>query len=304
MGAFPFPTGLMWIQRHGCSVQVWAPAKVNLFLEVLGRRPDGYHDLATLMITVGLFDSLEFRESRSRQVRLECDLPGLSTGPDNLVCRAAELIRARFGVSAGVDVRLSKRIPLQAGLAGGSSDAAATLAGLDALWRLGLPAHELGRLGAELGSDVTFFFFGPAAWCTGRGEIVEPLKPGGPLDLVLACPSVGLSTAGVFGALTAGGAAVDGLAVRRALAAGDPVEIGRHLHNRLQGPAERLCPAVAHWRERLEGLAPAGVLMSGSGSTVFALARDAAEALRMARALHGVREDGEQARVFVVRSCD
>ncbi len=285
-------------------MRVWAPAKVNLFLEVLGRRPDGYHDLATLMVAVGLFDSVQLRESPSGQVRLECDLPGLSTGPDNLVCRAAELLRARFGVACGVDVRLSKRIPLQAGLAGGSSDAAATLAGLNALWRLGLDAVQLGKLGAELGSDVTFFFFGPAAWCTGRGEIVEPLKPGGPLDLVLACPPVGLSTASVFQALRLAGPVVDGAAVRQAFAAGDPAALGRCLHNRLQAPAEQLCPAVSRLRQRLEALAPAGVLMSGSGSTVFALAHDAADALRMARALQDVREDGEQARVFVVRSCD
>src|SRR5262249_5933422 len=148
----------MLLRRDGAAVVVQTPAKVNLFLEVLRRRPDGYHELATLMIAVGLFDSLELRESTSREVRLECDLPGLSAGPDNLVVRAAELIRSRHGVSSGLEARLSKRIPLQAGLAGGSSDAAATLLGLNALWRLGLSAEQLGSLGAELGSDVTFFF--------------------------------------------------------------------------------------------------------------------------------------------------
>ena len=294
----------MWIHRDGSVVRVWAPAKVNLFLEVLGRRADGYHDLATLMITVGLCDSLELRENSSRQVRLECDHPGLSTGPENLVCRAAELIRDRLGIRAGVDIRLRKRIPLQAGLAGGSSDAAATLAGLDALWRLGLDREQRGRLGAELGSDVSFFFFCPAAWCTGRGEIVRALRPGRPLDLVLACPDVGLSTAGVFKASNLGGAVVEGEAIRQAFEAGDAIELGRHLHNRLQAPAEGLCPAVARLRQRLEALAPAGALMSGSGSTVFALGRDADDALRMARVLRDGREAGEQTRVFVVRSCD
>jgi 4-diphosphocytidyl-2-C-methyl-D-erythritol kinase len=294
----------MWIHRDAKAVRVWAPAKVNLFLEVVGRRADGYHDLATLMITVGLYDSLELREGPPGQVRLDCDHPGLSTGPDNLVCRAAELIRDRFGVKSGVDIRLTKRIPLQAGLAGGSSDAAATLAGLDALWRLGLEGRQLGQLGALLGSDVTFFFHGGAAWCTGRGEIVQPLSPGGPLDLVLVCPRVGLSTASVFGALRLDGEVIDGSAVRQAFEAGDTVELGRHLHNRLQVPAEALEPAVGRWRRRLEECGPAGALMSGSGSTVFALGRDAADALRIARVLRDVREDDEQARVFVVRSCD
>src|SRR5262245_25269387 len=195
----------MWLRRDGTAVVVQTPAKVNLFLEVHRRRPDGYHELSSLMITVGLFDSLELSESSSGEVRLECDLPGLSTGPDNLVVRAAEMIRSRFGVTSGLEMRLSKRIPMQAGLAGGSSDAAATLLGLNSLWRLGQSAAQLGALGAELGSDVTFFFHGPAAWCTGRGETVEPLKPGRPLDLVLVCPNVGLSTAEVFRGLTLGG---------------------------------------------------------------------------------------------------
>ena len=294
----------MWLRRDGDAVVVQTPAKVNLFLEVLGRRPVGYHELASLMLTVGLYDSLEVRETDSGAVRLECDLPGLSVGPDNLVCRAAELIRSRFGVRSGVDVRLSKRIPTQAGLAGGSSDAAATLLGLDALWRLGQSREQLGALGAELGSDVTFFFFGPAAWCTGRGEIVEPVRPGRPLDLVLVCPPVGLSTASVFKALALSGETVDGEAFRQAFRAGDVEEIGRRLHNRLQGPAERLCPEVGHWLERLRQLAPAGAMMSGSGSTVFALARDADDAWRIARGLREGREAGACPRVLVVRSCD
>jgi 4-diphosphocytidyl-2-C-methyl-D-erythritol kinase len=295
----------MLIHRLCGAVRVWTPAKINLFLEVLGRRADGYHELATLMVTVGLFDTVEVRENASGDIRLACDHPGLSTGPDNLVCRAVDLVRRRFGARTGIDVRLHKRIPLQAGLAGGSSDAAATLAGLNRLWRLGLDANELSRLGAELGSDVSFFFFGPAAWCTGRGEIVKPLRPGRPLDLVLACPPVGLSTAAVFRQLRLPGQRLeDGEAVRLAFAAGDVNAIGRSLHNRLQEPAEELQPAVARLRQRLVECEPVGVLMSGSGSTVFAVGRDAADALRIARVLHNRREVGEQARVCVVRSCD
>ena len=141
----------MWIIRRAGAVFVWTPAKVNLFLEVLGRRPDGYHDLATLMVTVGLYDTLELHETSSGEVRLTCDLPALSTGDDNLIVKAARLVRQRYGVASGVEIRLRKRIPMAAGLAGGSSDAAATLAGLDRLWRLGLGNDELGRLGAELG---------------------------------------------------------------------------------------------------------------------------------------------------------
>src|SRR6516165_3440612 len=108
----------MLIGRSDSVVRVHAPAKINLFLEVLGRRADGYHDLATLMVTVGLFDTVELAENASGEVRLECDHPNLSTGLDNLVCRSVELVRNRYGVRTGVDVRLHKRIPLQAGLAG------------------------------------------------------------------------------------------------------------------------------------------------------------------------------------------
>lgn len=294
----------MLILRHADVVRVWTPAKVNLFLEVLGRRPDGYHDLATLMVQVGLFDTLELRSTASGAVTLHSDHPGLSTGADNLVCRAAQLLRQRYGVSAGVDLRLTKRIPLAAGLAGGSSDAAATLAGLNRLWGLGLDAATLGGLGAELGSDVTFFFAGPAAWCTGRGEVVEPTPLGRPLHLVLACPAVGLSTARVFQALTLPDAPVAGGPIRQALAAGDVIDLGRRLHNRLEEPAMRLCPEVARLRARLAELGPAGVLMSGSGSTVFALATDAAHAKCLSRALTAGKEDGVETRVLVVRSCD
>lgn len=295
---------VMLIHRHAAVVRVWTPAKVNLFLEVLGRRPDGYHDLATLMVPVGLYDTLEIRESASGDVRLSCDHPGLSSGADNLVSRAVALVRQRHGIRTGVQVRLTKRIPLAAGLAGGSSDAAATLAGLDRLWRLGLSADALGRLGAELGSDVPFFFAGSAAWCTGRGEIVEPTPVGRPLHLVLAFPPVGLSTARVFQALTVPARPVEGGPIRRALAAGDVTELGRLLHNRLEEPAMRLCPPIARLCQRLARPGPAGVRMSGSGTTVFALAADAADAERLACALAADQDDGAGTRVLVVRSCD
>ncbi|MFQ3592167.1 MAG: 4-(cytidine 5'-diphospho)-2-C-methyl-D-erythritol kinase, partial [Gemmataceae bacterium] len=173
---------MMWIRRRGLGVHLWTPAKVNLFLEVMSRRPDGFHELATLMMGVGWYDTLEYIERPTGEVILHCDTPELSTGPDNLIVRAAELLRTRLGICQGVEIRLFKRIPMQAGLAGGSSDAAATLAGLNHLWRLGLDAPTLAALGAELGSDVSFFFHGPAAWCTGRGELIEPTPLGRPLE--------------------------------------------------------------------------------------------------------------------------
>lgn len=294
----------MLMQRSATAVRVWAPAKVNLFLEVLARRPDGYHELATLMVAVSLYDTLEFTEENSQATALRCDNPSLSTGTDNLICRAVELVRNESGRSDGVGIRLWKRIPMAAGLAGGSSDAAATLAGLNCLWRLGWDRSKLIQLGAELGSDVSFFFAAPAAWCTGRGEQIEPLRLGRALDLVLIAPSLGLSTAEVFRGVTVPPSPRSGAAIRQAAAAGDVSELGRQLHNRLQPAAEQLCPAVADLFARLAGLGPAGQLMTGSGSTLFALCRHSGEARSVARALHSARDELNGARVFVVRSCD
>jgi len=298
----------MLSERSADAVTVWAPAKVNLFLEVLAKRPDGYHDIATLMVAVSLFDTLEFKEDPSGEIRLESDHPDLPSGPENLVCRAADLLRRRRGVDRGVRIRLRKRIPLAAGLAGGSSDAAATLAGLNRLWRLGLSNTELAARGAELGSDVAFFFSPLVAWCTGRGEKVEPLRLGRALFLVLACPPVGVSTAQAYRGVTVPGQPRDGADMRAAVTAGNPEAIGRCLHNRLQPVAEGICPEVLALRRRLEALAPAGVLMSGSGSTVFALCRDHGEGLRVVRALasetQATRPPEARAglKVFLVRS--
>jgi 4-diphosphocytidyl-2-C-methyl-D-erythritol kinase len=301
----------MLSERRDGALVVRAPAKVNLFLEVLARRPDGYHEIASLLVAVSLYDTLEFKEDPSGAVRLRCDAPELSTGPDNLVHKAAALLRQRTGCARGADVRLTKRIPMAAGLAGGSTDCAAALAGLNRLWRLGLGRDELARLGGELGSDVRFFFHTPAAWCTGRGEVVAPLALGRPLDLVIAKPAVGLSTAEVYRGVTVPERPEGGEEVRRAVAAGDVEEIGRRLHNRLQEAAERLRPEIAAGLRRLRALGPAGQMMSGSGTSLFALCRDTGEAQRLARALRRAPDDisppgsvvGGGYQVYVVRSC-
>jgi 4-diphosphocytidyl-2-C-methyl-D-erythritol kinase len=302
----------MWSERTPHGLTVRAPAKVNLFLEVLGKRPDGFHELATLMIAVSLFDTLEFKED-SDSVSLDLvpateepgaeDRPLLGTGPDNLVWRAADLLKRHTRHPAGCRIRLTKRIPLEAGLAGGSSDAAATLLGLNRLWRLNLGTPELTTLAAELGSDVAFFLGGNAAWCTGRGEIVTPMQPTKPLWLVLVCPPMGLSTARVFRELKLPEQPVNGLGVRQAVLEGDIEAIGRGLFNRLQPVAEELCPELAELRKRLANLGAAGHLMSGSGTTYFVLCRDADEAQRAARELNQLSREKMVSRVHVVRSC-
>ena len=285
-------------QRH--EVAVWAPAKINLFLEVLGKRPDGYHAIATLMLAIRRFDTLGITEDNSGAIQLHCNRSDLSTGPDNLVVRAARLLQERTGCSRGCRIRLLKRIPMAAGLAGGSSDAAATLLGLNRLWQLGLATGDLEKLGAELGSDVPFFFHLPAAWCTGRGEIVTPVDFPRALDLVLVCPSFGCPTAEVYRHVKVPEQPLDGTGMLAAAAAGDVEAIGRQVHNRLQPAALTIAPKIAEFVDRVEALQPAGTLMSGSGSTVFAVCRDRDEALRIAKEL---RKSAGEFAVHVVRSC-
>ena len=167
------------------KVTVQAPAKVNLTLEVLGKRPDGYHDIASVMQAISLFDTLTFLPSDEIEVLAEIE--ELET-QDNLVYRAAMLLKETSGVSAGAEIRLDKQIPLAAGLGGGSSDAAATLLGLDRLWSLGLAEAEMKELAAQLGSDVPFFVTGGTALVEGRGERVSNVKTPTTLWLVLAFP--------------------------------------------------------------------------------------------------------------------
>jgi 4-diphosphocytidyl-2-C-methyl-D-erythritol kinase len=293
----------MLSERHQDAVMAWAPAKVNLYLEVLARRPDGYHEIASLMVAVSLFDTLELKDDPTNQINLSCDKPGLTTGPDNLVVRAAELLRRSTGCDRGATIRLRKRIPVAAGLGGGSSDAAATLVGLNSLWKLGLEERELAELAAEIGSDVAFFFSTPLAWCTGRGEKVQRVDLKRVLWFVLACPTFGISTAEVYKAVQVHDEPWSGTEILQAVRAGEPDEIGRRLHNRLQPAAMTLRPELAELESRIAGLSPAGYLQSGSGSTWFALCHDYRAACGIARELSAPTGERMSLRVFVVRSC-
>ena len=155
---------------------VTAPAKVNLHLEVLGLRSDGFHELAMVMQSIDLADCLQFTNTADAKITLSCDDPTLSTGADNLVLKAAELLRARSGFSElGVSMHLKKRIPIGAGLAGGSSDGAAALVGLNALWGLGHPPAALESLAAALGSEMPFCVAGGTQLCFGRCDMLAPV---------------------------------------------------------------------------------------------------------------------------------
>lgn len=292
----------MLFERQANTLIVQAPAKVNLFLETLRKRPDGYHELVTCMVAVTLFDTLEFKEDATGAIHLTCADASVPAGSANLVWRAAALLRQRTGATSGVHIHLVKRIPLAAGLAGGSTDAAATLGGLNQLWKLDRTDEELATLAAELGSDVPFFFSLPAAWCTGRGEMVAPFRLPTPLHFVLACPPTGLSTAEIYRAVTIPANPEPSDRLRLALEQGNVEAIGAALHNRLQEPAETKSPEVQALRQLFAALGPVGHQMSGSGSTYFALCRSQPEADALARQVQQQYRGPQGLRVFVVRS--
>lgn len=288
---------------------VTAPAKVNLFLEVLRRREDGYHDLVTCMVPVTLADSLTF--APAERLSLSCDDPALSAGPDNLIWKAAQLLRQETGFAAGATMALTKRVPVAAGLGGGSSDAAATLQALNRLWNLQLPRPRLAELAARLGSDVPFFLHHSSAWCTGRGEQVRPFPLATELTFVLLKPAAGLATPAVYGQTQVPAQPRGSEAMRQALAAGDPQAIGAALFNRLQAGAERLCPAVTSLRHWIETTVPPelywGHVMSGSGSSYLVLCRGEASARQLINMLEDASvspamQVGSELRFWLVRS--
>ena len=250
-----------------------ASAKVNLALEVLGKRSDGYHEVATVMHAVDLFDRLTLEAAPS--ISLETDDPALPTDGRNLIVRAGRLLRDAAGVAAGAHIRLRKRIPVAAGLGGGSSDAAATLLGLNRLWRLRWPRARLAALAVELGMDVPFFLNRGPALATGRGEHLEALPAGGAYALVLVNPGVGVSAREAYEQVPKGWRA-DSAGTRRlveALGTRNPVRVGAALTNHLEGFVASRVPAITRMKAALMAAGALGAVMSGSGPTVFGLAR-------------------------------
>ena len=253
----------------GGRVTVFAPAKVNLTLEVLGKREDGYHEIASVMQAISLFDTLTF--SPSDHLQVVTDEPELE-GEDNLVYRAAELLRDTFGVLDGAEIRLSKEIPLAAGLGGGSSDAAASLLGLDRLWDLGLGQTKLKELAARLGSDVPFFVTGGTAQVRGRGERMSSLRQTSELWLVLAFPDhrIDNKTATAYKSLSRTDH-TDGLRTAEMV---KQIEAGaaiRHdsFFNVFDRVATQIFPGIGRSRLILQEVSGKTAHLSGAGPTLF-----------------------------------
>jgi len=304
------------------SYTLIAPAKINLYLEIIGDRPDGYHELAMILQSIGLADQIDVRSISTDTIRVHCNHPRVPTDKSNLAYRAAELMATQFPETfakyGGVEITINKHIPVAAGLAGGSTNAAAVLVGIDLLWKLGLTQSELEELGATLGSDVPFCIAGGTAIATGRGEQLSLLPSLNHIYIVLAkYRSLEISTAWAYktyreqfsnsyirdtDSLTARASAVHSGGMVKVIVDKDLAEIAQKLHNDLERVVLPAYPQVSQLREVFatqEGVL--GTMMSGSGPTVFAIFESEQQA-QAAKLL--VREEipDEDLELFVTRT--
>jgi 4-diphosphocytidyl-2-C-methyl-D-erythritol kinase len=269
-----------------------SPCKVNLLLNILGKRSDGFHELETLLHPVGLCDELEFAPA-THGVELTCDHPELSCGPSNLVVQAAQAFFQESGIRSGVRLRLIKRIPLAAGLGGGSSNAANTLRGLNELFDGPLSEDVLFRLAAQLGSDVPFFLQTKPAVGLGRGEQITPVESFSKLQscwILLLHPGFGVSTAWAYQSLARFPQAFHGRPGRARQLVDDLLhqplsQAVKSFFNSLEAPVLHKYPILALFQQALQDSGALATLMSGSGSTTFALAENQAHAEAMSQEL-------------------
>jgi 4-diphosphocytidyl-2-C-methyl-D-erythritol kinase len=250
------------------------PAKINLGLFIIGKRPDGYHDLETLFQMVSLCDTVEL-ESLENKVELVCDDSRVPTDETNLMTRAARLLQERFPDRSGLGCRmvLKKKIPMGAGLGGGSGNAAGILMGLNRLWDLKLQRAELSRIAAQLGSDIPFFLCAPSALGEGRGERLTALQSPKKFHVILVFPRVSMATAEVYQALnfnlTKNSKNIKIL--REFFSQSNIISLGAHLHNDLEPVVIERLPVVVSIKQKLSSLNADGTLLSGSGSVVFGI---------------------------------
>jgi 4-diphosphocytidyl-2-C-methyl-D-erythritol kinase len=255
-----------------------AYAKVNLFLEVIARRDDGYHELETILQTISLHDELEL-SPQPETISLMCNLPYLPDDERNLAYRAAMLLKERTATKQGIRIDLKKQIPVGAGLGGGSSDAAAVLIGCNLVWGCKLSNSELADLGMQLGMDIPFFLHGGTALAVGRGEQIIKQIPTPELEMLVVYPNFPVSTASVYKNLDLRiiDKKMEPTALLTALESGNTNEIARLLFNRLESSTFNLHPQLAKIKDILINTGSLGALLSGSGSAIFGLTKSKQE---------------------------
>ena len=291
-------------QPSPSEITVFAPAKINVILRILDRRPDGFHNLWSIMQTVALEDEVQIRVRADRHdIQLRCDATQLAADQSNLVYRAATAVLARAQQSIGLDIELRKRIPMGAGLGGGSSDAAATIIGLNHLLQLEWSSTQMVDVGQSLGSDVPFFLFAPSAFVTGRGETVRPVVVEGVRWVVLVNPGFGVNTKWAYQELAATRTAVTPLSlVQRELDRQSRVSWAQLIaatENDFEAPVFAAHEKLREIKRSLQAHGAEIALLSGSGATVFGVFADEARA-RLAQTQF-MRES--LTKVFVVPTC-
>ena len=251
-----------------------SPAKLNLYLKVKGKRKDGYHELVTLFERIDLADEIRFRADTTGRIKIICDDPDVPKGKKNLIVRAARLLQDCCGVSAGAEIHVIKRIPVAAGLAGGSSNAATTLLGLNRLWKLGLPRQRLVELGRQLGSDVPFFLY-QTSWALGRGrgDLIRPLDLPVRLQHVLVVPRLKMYSREVFTRLNLQLTKTNDNVniLLRYLKKNNIIKAADLFSNDLEGSILRIRPNLLKVQKRLLSSGVVGASFSGSGPAVFGI---------------------------------
>ena len=276
---------------------VKAPAKINLALDVLHKRSDGFHEVEMIMTTIDLADRVELELLNEDKIHILSHNRYVPDDQRNLAFQAAQLLKDRFQVKQGVMISIEKTIPVAAGLAGGSSDAAATLRGLNKLWNLGLTMDELAELGSEIGSDVSFCVYGGTALAKGRGEIITQIPAPPTCWVILAKPFIGVSTAEVYRRLDINETVHPNIAgMIEAIHEHDYQKVCSNVGNVLEEVTLNLHPEVALIKEQMKRFGADAVLMSGSGPTVFGIVQHDS---RMHRIYNGLRGFCDQ--VFAVR---
>ena len=288
------------------SLTLHAPAKLNLYLKVHGRRPDGFHDIETLFERIDLQDCLTFQSLPSGDIQVACDHPDVPVGPDNLVYQAIHRLKQDRSLPCGVRVTITKRIPVAAGLAGGSTDAATALMGVNRLWGLGLSRDELFPYAASVGSDVAFFLYdSPWALGTGRGEQIEEVFLEEQFWHVLVAPEIKVYARDVYAGLSK---TLPNRLTRprdnvkiliRSLKKRDLPAIERGISNDLEDVVIGICPFLEKVKQKVRALGISRVMVSGSGPTLFGMTRTEQEARNASREL---KKDFN--RVFVVKTSD
>lgn len=275
-----------------------APAKINLTLNVLNKRPDGFHEMRMVMTSIDLSDHLTFNERNDQQITLSSNAAFIPLNKKNIVYQAVRLLKERYEIQKGVDINIDKQIPVAAGLGGGSSDAAATLRGLNRLWELGLTLEELALIGEQLGSDVPFCIYNKTAYATGRGEVIKLIHEIPQCWVILVKPPKGISSWTVFEELDLASLPhYNHDKMIEAINENNYEEMIRYAGNALEEISGKYRPDIKMIKGKMEKFGADVAIMSGTGPTVYGLTQQYSKAQRIVNGLKGFCRE-----VYLVRT--